>query len=63
MKGFATKAIHGVPLKRDGHGTLRPPIYENVAFEFADASEIQLAFEGRKLAHSYSRISNPTVEE
>jgi O-acetylhomoserine (thiol)-lyase len=38
-------------------------VYDNVAFEFADAHDIQLAFEGRKPAHSYSRISNPTVEE
>jgi O-acetylhomoserine (thiol)-lyase len=63
MNGFATKAIHGVPLKQDVHGTLRPPVYDNVAFEFANSRDIQLAFEGRKSAHSYSRISNPTVEE
>ncbi len=63
MSGFATKAIHGAVLKRDPHGTLRPPLYDNVAFEFSSAHDIQLAFEGRKSAHSYSRISNPTVEE
>ncbi|MFB3812506.1 MAG: O-acetylhomoserine aminocarboxypropyltransferase/cysteine synthase family protein [Terriglobales bacterium] len=63
MNGFATKAIHGRPLKPDPHGTLRPPVYDNVAFEFAGAQDLQLAFEGRKPAHSYSRISNPTVEE
>jgi hypothetical protein len=39
MNGFATKAIHGSPLKRDPHGTLRPAVYDNVAFEFADAHE------------------------
>ena len=49
-------------LKRDPHGTLRPAVYDNVAFEFADAHEAELAFEGRRPAHSYSRISNPTVE-
>jgi O-acetylhomoserine (thiol)-lyase len=63
MRGFATKAIHGSHIKVDAQGTLRPPIYDNVAFEFADAQAIQFAFEGRSLAHSYSRVSNPTVEE
>ena len=38
-------------------------MYDNVAFEFESAKDIQLAFEGRKAAHSYSRISNPTVQD
>jgi O-acetylhomoserine (thiol)-lyase len=63
MSGFATKSIHGSHTKMDAQGTLRPPVYDNVAFEFADAQAIQFAFEGRSLAHSYSRVSNPTVEE
>jgi O-acetylhomoserine (thiol)-lyase len=62
MKGFASKAIHGPALKQDAHGTLRPAVYDNAAFEFENAREMQLAFEGRKPGHSYSRISNPTVE-
>jgi O-acetylhomoserine (thiol)-lyase len=62
MKGFATKAIHGATLKPDPHGALRPPVYDSVAFEFADSREIQLTFEGRRPAHAYTRISNPTVE-
>jgi O-acetylhomoserine (thiol)-lyase len=63
VKGFATKAIHGSIRKNDPHGTLRPAVYDSVAFEFRTALEMQQAFEGRRLAHSYSRISNPTVEE
>lgn len=63
MKGFATKAIHGLLRKRDPHGTLRPAVYDSVAFEFQSALEMQQAFEGRRPAHSYCRISNPTVEE
>jgi len=63
MKGFSTKAIHGSIRKQDPHGTLRPAVYDSVAFEFQSALEMQQAFEGRRLAHSYSRISNPTVEE
>ncbi len=63
MKGFATKAIHGVRLKKDVHGALRMPVYDSVAFEHESARSIQLAFEGKKPAHTYSRISNPTVED
>ncbi len=63
MTAFATKAIHGSLVKPEAHGSLRPPVYDSVAFEFADSHEIQLAFEGRKPAHAYSRITNPTVDE
>jgi len=63
VKGFATKAIHGSLLKPEAHGSLRPPVYDSVAFEFSDSRQIQLAFEGRKPAHAYSRITNPTVDE
>lgn len=63
MKGFTTKAIHGEPVKRDAHGTLRMPVYDSVAFEHETAENMQAAFEGRLPSHSYSRISNPTVED
>jgi O-acetylhomoserine (thiol)-lyase len=63
VKGFATKAIHGPLVKPEAYGSLRPPVYDSVAFEFADSRQIQLAFEGRKPAHAYSRITNPTVDE
>jgi len=63
MKGFATKAIHGAALKKDVHGTLRMPVYDSVAFEHESAEDMQAAFEGRLAAHSYSRISNPTIED
>jgi len=62
MSGFSTRMIHGQPAKQDAHGALRPPVYDGVAFEFASSQDIQLTFEGRKPAHSYTRISNPTVE-
>jgi O-acetylhomoserine (thiol)-lyase len=63
MKGFTSKAIHGAPVKRDAHGTLRMPVYDSVAFEHETAENMQAAFEGRMPYHSYSRISNPTVED
>jgi O-acetylhomoserine (thiol)-lyase len=42
---------------------LRPPVYDSVAFEHESAEEINQVFAGRKPAHAYSRITNPTVEE
>jgi O-acetylhomoserine (thiol)-lyase len=63
MTAFTTAAIHGDNARPDAHGTLRPPVYDGVAFEFLDSDSIRLAFEGRKPAHAYTRISNPTVEE
>ena len=63
MKGFSTKAIHGKRTNTDIHRALRPPIYDCAAFEFESAEDIESAFLGRKPAHSYGRISNPTVAE
>lgn len=63
MKGFTTKALHTRYSKKDVHGALRPPLYDSVAFEFDNAGQIQQAFEGKLPAHTYSRISNPTVED
>ncbi len=63
MKGFTTKAIHGVTLKKDVHGALRMPVYDSVAFEFEKSRDLQLSFEGKKPAHAYSRMTNPTVED
>ena len=63
MTGFATSSIHGVHLKTDVHGSLRTPVYDTVAFEFESARDISQAFAGRKPAHTYSRITNPTVED
>jgi len=37
------------------------PVYDNVTFEFNSAEELELAFQGRRPSHMYSRISNPTV--
>jgi O-acetylhomoserine (thiol)-lyase len=63
MTGFATNSIHGVQLKADVHGSLRMPVYDTVSFEFESAKDINQAFAGRKPAHTYSRITNPTVED
>ncbi len=59
---FATKILHNKFVKDDVHGSLHMPIYDNVSFEFKTSQDLALAFQGKKLAHTYSRISNPTVE-
>ena len=63
MKGFATKAVHGDMHTKDMHGALRMPLYDSVAFEHESAKDIQQSFEGKKPSHSYSRISNPSVDD
>jgi len=59
---FISKILHTKFLKEDPHGSLHMPVYENVAFEFKRAEDLELAFLGKKPGHMYSRISNPTVE-
>ena len=59
---FATKAIHTPFNKEDSYGALRMPVYDNAAFETKDAETLEEAFRVIKPMHTYSRISNPTVE-
>lgn len=59
---FQTKAIHNKTMKEDGQRSIRYPVYDSVAFDFASAEDIEAAFAGKLPVHSYSRLSNPTVE-
>lgn len=61
-KGFTTKIIHTPFARGDANRSLHQPIYSNSAFDFESAEQMELAFQGRLPVHSYSRISNPTVE-
>ncbi|HFQ80010.1 MAG TPA: O-acetylhomoserine sulfhydrylase, partial [Desulfobacterales bacterium] len=64
MNGFTTRAIHGGSRgRRDAHGSLRVPVYDSVAFEHESSNSLRDAFMGRKPAHIYSRITNPTVQD
>jgi len=63
MNGFTTKAIHSPFAVNDSHGALRMPVYDCVSFELESAEEMEAAFAGRKPAHAYTRITNPTVED
>src|SRR3990170_2627436 len=62
ISGFTTKAIHSEILRKDIHGALHMPVYDNVAFEFDKVEDMELAFLGKRPGHAYTRISNPTVE-
>ncbi|MBE0653509.1 MAG: O-acetylhomoserine aminocarboxypropyltransferase/cysteine synthase [Bacteroidales bacterium] len=60
--GYTTRSLNTPFPKPDPHNALHFPIYESVAYEFASAEEIADAFQDRKKAHAYSRVTNPTVE-
>ncbi|GHT51333.1 O-acetylhomoserine sulfhydrylase [Bacteroidia bacterium] len=47
---------------KDAHGSISMPIYAGAAFEFDTAEAMEQAFLGKSGMHTYSRISNPTVE-
>lgn len=59
---LTSKLLHTRFPKKDPHGSLNFPVYDNVAFEAENAEELEAAFQGAKFRHIYSRISNPTVE-
>lgn len=63
QKGFSTKVLHVKSNKKDPHGSIRFPIYDNVAFESSSAEDHEDFFKGKKQGHVYSRITNPTVED
>lgn len=61
-QGLTTTLLHTPFPTKDPHGSLNFPIYENVAFEFDTAEDLEAAFKGEVQGHQYSRITNPTVE-
>jgi O-acetylhomoserine (thiol)-lyase len=60
--GFDTTAVHGSQPDLPGHRAIRFPIHAGVAFHFESAEALEAAFAFRKPAHTYSRVTNPTVE-
>lgn len=47
--------------RRDAYGALSMPVYNSVAYEFANAKEMADAFTGKIIAPDYSRTMNPPV--
>ncbi len=62
--GFTSKILATNKNHQDVHGALNTPIYRSAAFEFPSANAIADAFQNREqvASHTYSRITNPTVE-
>jgi len=56
------KYQHSPFVKQDPHHALQVPVYQSVEFEFNTAEDMEAAFTGKSAEHSYSRISNPTVQ-
>ena len=48
--------------KQDANGALTMPIYQSAEFEFETAEDMEAAFNGKSSDHTYSRITNPTVQ-
>lgn len=61
-EGFITRSLHAPFPKDDAYNALHMPVYDGVAYEFDSAEDIAEVFAGNKVAHAYSRTSNPTVE-
>lgn len=57
-----TQLLHTSLPKDDPYGSLSMPVYHTAAYEFESAEEMELAFQGKVNEHTYSRISNPTVQ-
>lgn len=62
MKNYETSILSTPYAKPDVFGALAQPVYHSAAFEFPSAKAMSDAFCGRSPEHSYSRISNPTVQ-
>lgn len=61
-QGFSTRILTSKIGRKDAHGAISLPIYRNAAFEFDNSVEIANAFQNKMVAHTYTRISNPSVE-
>lgn len=58
---FNTKSIHTPYPKKDPYGSLSMPVYDCLAYEFADHAQMADAFCGVTNEPDYSRVTNPTV--
>ena len=62
LNNMQTNIIHTPYAKPDAYSALSMPVYHSAAYEFDSAEEMELAFTGRSTNHTYSRITNPTVQ-
>ncbi|HET7733576.1 MAG TPA: PLP-dependent transferase [Paludibacter sp.] len=59
---FDGKILHTPYAKPDAYNALSMPVYNSAAYEFETAEDMEAAFTGRSANHTYSRITNPTVQ-
>ena len=57
-----TKILHTSYAQPDAYNALSMPVYHSAAYEFETAEQMELAFTGKATNHTYSRITNPTVQ-
>ncbi len=62
--GFTSKILKTDKNHKDVHGAMNVPIYRSAAFDFPNSEGIAAAFQNQEkiASHTYSRITNPTVE-
>jgi O-acetylhomoserine (thiol)-lyase len=58
----ATRMLHTPYPIADAYNALSMPVYHAVAYEFDTAAQMEAAFTGKTPEHTYSRITNPTVQ-
>jgi O-acetylhomoserine (thiol)-lyase len=61
-ENITTKILETTFAKNDLNNPLSMPVYNTAAYEFATAEDMEAAFIGKSAFHTYTRISNPTVE-
>lgn len=63
-KGFTTRLLSADKNHPDIHNAINTPIYRTAAYEFPNSQAIADAFQNKERipSHTYSRISNPSVE-
>ena len=62
-RGFATRAVHGVPDQVDvAPDPVVEPIQQSVSFAFESADEFADVTNRRRTGYSYGRLENPTQE-
>ncbi|MDR2848026.1 MAG: PLP-dependent transferase, partial [Bacteroidales bacterium] len=58
----STNIINNKFAQPDAYGAINMPVYRTAAFEYADSESIAAAFQYRYEQFTYSRITNPTVQ-
>lgn len=61
-KVFEAKLLGTNYPEKDPYGALSMPVYHSLAYEFTTAEEMEAAFCGLTNDHTYSRVTNPTVQ-